>query len=199
MNAGARSGTSARHGTRPGATRTRSSSGRGGAHTDSARSIDGGTHPGEPGASARAQRLLSIGEAAARVGVSDRALRYYQELGLLTPCERTPGGMRRYSEEDLARVRHIRELQELLGLNLDEVHTVLRSEDQIAALRQHCRQAPAGSARRDELVTQTLALQHELREAVEAKLAGLTEFLADLDAAIAKVRSATRAEDPAGS
>jgi DNA-binding transcriptional MerR regulator len=41
--------------------------------------------------------LLGIGAAAARAGVSERALRYYQQLGLLTPCHSTPGGMRRYS------------------------------------------------------------------------------------------------------
>jgi hypothetical protein len=40
---------------------------------------------------------LRIGEAAARVGVSSRTLRYYEELGLLTPSGRTPGGARRYT------------------------------------------------------------------------------------------------------
>ena len=79
--------------------------------------------------------LLGIGEAALRAGVSERALRYYQELELITPSGRTPGGMRRYSEEDLARVARIRELQSLLGLNLDEIAAVLRNEDRIDEIR----------------------------------------------------------------
>ncbi|MGH8921747.1 MAG: MerR family transcriptional regulator, partial [Actinomycetes bacterium] len=59
--------------------------------------------------------LLGIGKAAEELGVSERALRYYQQIGLLTPSGRTPGGLRRYSAADLDRVRRIRELQRLLG------------------------------------------------------------------------------------
>src|SRR6204780_3680759 len=80
-------------------------------------------------------RLLGIGAAAAQAGVSERALRYYQQLGLITPCSCTPGGMRRYSEDDLARVARIRQLQALLGLNLDEIAVVLRHEDRIAQIK----------------------------------------------------------------
>ncbi|MBL0779724.1 MULTISPECIES: MerR family DNA-binding transcriptional regulator [Streptomyces] len=42
--------------------------------------------------------MLKIGEVARRTGVSVRALRYYEEQGLLTP-DRTPSGQRRYPEE----------------------------------------------------------------------------------------------------
>jgi DNA-binding transcriptional MerR regulator len=83
--------------------------------------------------------LLGIGDAAARLGVSERALRYYQQLGLLTPSGRTPGGLRRYSADDLARVERIRELQLLLGFNLDEIKTVLDSEDRLVELREEYR------------------------------------------------------------
>src|SRR5271154_3416557 len=87
--------------------------------------------PGAPAADGHEQ-LLGIGAAATKAGVSQRALRYYQQLGLLTPCGCTPGGLRRYSDEDLARVARIRQLQELLGLNLDEIAMVLRGEDRMA-------------------------------------------------------------------
>ena len=79
--------------------------------------------------------LLGIGAAAAQAGVSERALRYYQQLGLLEPASTTPGGLRRYSADDLARVARIRELQTLLGLNLDEIAVVLRNEDRLAQIR----------------------------------------------------------------
>jgi len=42
--------------------------------------------------------LLSIGAAATLLGISERALRYYQQLGLITPCGQTAGGLRRYSQ-----------------------------------------------------------------------------------------------------
>ena len=85
-------------------------------------------------AEADAGELLGIGAAAAQLGVSERALRYYQQLGLLRPAC-TPGGLRRYSADDIARVTRIRELQDLLGLNLDEIAIVLSREDRMAEIR----------------------------------------------------------------
>jgi DNA-binding transcriptional MerR regulator len=129
-----------------------------------------------------AEALVPIGQAAARCGVSERALRYYQEIGLLTPSGRTPGGLRRYARADLDRVGRIRELQTLLGLNLDEVRAVLGNEDRLAILRLEYRAARPGSARRRELIKEGLELRRVLRATVEAKRDGLQRFLDDLDA-----------------
>jgi MerR family transcriptional regulator, repressor of the yfmOP operon len=132
--------------------------------------------------------LLGIGAAAQQAGVSQRALRYYQQIGLITPCGCTPGGMRRYSAADLARVTRIRQLQTLLGLNLDEIALVLRSEDRMAEIKRAYFDEGTGCAERRELVRESLELQHELRATVEAKRAGIEGFLTDLDARIAKTR-----------
>ncbi|HUY61890.1 MAG TPA: MerR family transcriptional regulator [Candidatus Dormibacteraeota bacterium] len=132
--------------------------------------------------------LLGIGEAAARAEVSERALRYYQQLGLITPSGQTPGGMRRYSEGDVARVRRLRELQSLLGFNLDEIRSVFDNEDRLAALREEYRSARTGAGRRRELITEGLVLQEQLRATVQTKLGALTGFLDDLDGSIAKMR-----------
>jgi DNA-binding transcriptional MerR regulator len=133
--------------------------------------------------------ILSIGDAAARLGVSERALRYYQELGLVTPSGQTPGGMRRYSEEDLARVARIRELQKLLGLNLDEVAAVLRNDDRLAQIRQAYHDRHTSAEERSRLCREYVELQEELRATVEAKQAALASLLADIDARIDKARS----------
>jgi DNA-binding transcriptional MerR regulator len=136
----------------------------------------------------RTNDLLSIGVAAGLLGVSERVLRYYQQLGLITPCGRTPGGMRRYSEEDLARVARIRELQSLLGLNLDEIALVLRNDDRIAQIREAYHDERTGAEERLGLARECLALQEQLRVTVESKRAALDKFLADLDARIARNR-----------
>ncbi len=73
---------------------------------------------------------LRISDAATRVGVSARTLRYYEELGLLTPSLYTAGGERRYTSEDLAHLGRILELREVLGMNLDEIQGVPRPRDQ---------------------------------------------------------------------
>jgi MerR family transcriptional regulator, repressor of the yfmOP operon len=139
----------------------------------------------EPG-DAETGRLLGIGAAAAQAGVSERALRYYQQLGLITPCSSTPGGMRRYSEDDLARVARIRQLQLLLGLNLDEIAVVLRNEDRMAQIKRTYLHEHTSDAERRELVRESLQLQHDLRATVEAKRVAIEGFLADLDARIAR-------------
>jgi DNA-binding transcriptional MerR regulator len=145
--------------------------------------------PGSEQAPAGDEQLLGIGAAAARAGVSERALRYYQQLGLITPSGCTPGGMRRYSADDLARVARIRQLQTLLGLNLDEIAVVLRNEDRLAEIKLAYHQESTGDEDRRKLLVESLSLQEELRATVEAKRAAIEGFLTDLDARIARTRT----------
>jgi DNA-binding transcriptional MerR regulator len=131
---------------------------------------------------ADSEKLVGIGAAATRLGVSERALRY-----LIDPCT-TPGGLRRYGADDLARVARIRELQTLLGLNLDEIAIVLRSEDRMAEIRRMFHDERTSADERRRLTRECLTLQEDLRATVEAKRAALEGFLADLDARIARGR-----------
>ncbi|MEU4118865.1 MerR family transcriptional regulator [Kitasatospora sp. NPDC028055] len=61
---------------------------------------------------------MRIGELAERAGTTTRALRYYEELGLL-PARRAGNGYRAYGEEDLRLLREIRMLQDF-GFGLEE-------------------------------------------------------------------------------
>jgi DNA-binding transcriptional MerR regulator len=132
-------------------------------------------------------QLLGIGQAASRLGVSERALRYYQQLGLITPSARTPGGLRRYSQSDLDRVSRLRELQALLGLNLDEIRAVFDNDDRMAAIREEYRAPDTVPERRQSLLAEAVALQEALRNTVESKLVNLERFKADLDARLARM------------
>ena len=67
--------------------------------------------------------MLRIGEVATRAGVSVRALRYYEEQGLLE-AERTPSGQRRYAESAVSRVRFVQQLY-AAGLTSKDVLEVL--------------------------------------------------------------------------
>jgi MerR family transcriptional regulator, repressor of the yfmOP operon len=145
--------------------------------------------PAAPAPADEPGELIGIGAAAARAGVSERALRYYQQLDLLAPARTTPGGLRRYSAANLARVARIRELQTLLGLNLDEIAVVLRNEDRLAQIRLVWHDERTSERERRALGRECLALQEDLRATVEAKRIALDSFLADLDTRIAKVRA----------
>src|SRR5260370_21790327 len=74
--------------------------------------VPGAAGPAAAGQAGQDEELLGIGAAAARVGVSERALRYYRQLGLLVPAC-TPGGLRRYSRPALARVARCGRVQPL--------------------------------------------------------------------------------------
>ena len=89
--------------------------------------------PTSPGTGVEAG--IRISDAAARAGVSARTLRYYEELGLLTPSLYTPGGERRYTQDDLAHLQRILELREVLGMNLDEIREFLALETRLDELR----------------------------------------------------------------
>lgn len=70
---------------------------------------------------------MRIGELAAIVGVSTRALRYYEEQGLLSP-ERTGGGQRTYPPSAVDRVKIIQQLY-TAGLNSRLIESLLPAVD----------------------------------------------------------------------
>ncbi|WP_371615647.1 MerR family transcriptional regulator [Streptomyces sp. NBC_00454] len=70
---------------------------------------------------------MRIGEIAALVGVTTRAIRHYHHVGLLPEPERRPNGYRSYSVRDAVRLARVRRLTEL-GLSLDEVRDVLAED-----------------------------------------------------------------------
>ncbi|MDP2342138.1 MAG: MerR family transcriptional regulator [Deltaproteobacteria bacterium] len=67
-----------------------------------------------------AARDLLIGDLAKATGKTQRALRLYEELGLLTPGDHTAGGFRLYGPEAITRVHWIGKLQEL-GFTLQQI------------------------------------------------------------------------------
>ena len=81
----------------------------------------------------RRHALYAISVAAELSGTAVQNLRVYERKGLVAP-ERTDGGTRRYSEEDVDRLVRIRELLDE-GLNLAGVDRVLELEAQLERLR----------------------------------------------------------------
>lgn len=71
---------------------------------------------------------MRISEVAGRAGVSTKTLRYYEEIGLLPPPDRTPSGYREYSPGVLDRLAFIRAAQ-AVGLTLGEIREVVAFRD----------------------------------------------------------------------
>lgn len=64
--------------------------------------------------------MFSIGEMARRTGVKVPTIRYYEQIGLIEPPERTSGNQRRYSKSALERLSFVRHAREL-GLSLEAI------------------------------------------------------------------------------
>ncbi|HTU27917.1 MAG TPA: MerR family transcriptional regulator [Solirubrobacteraceae bacterium] len=116
-------------------------------------------------------RLWRIGELAAASGLSVRALRHYDELGLLVPADRTGSGYRLYSTSEVQRLYRITALRRL-GLGLEAIGAALDGDgaDLATVIRRQ-------------------------REAVVRELAERAALLDRLDALCAEL---DRGEEPSG-
>lgn len=70
----------------------------------------------------------TISGVAQAAGVNVETIRFYQRRGLLTEPAKPPGGIRRYADADVARVRFIKAAQRI-GFTLDEIAQLLTLED----------------------------------------------------------------------
>ena len=78
--------------------------------------------------------LYSIGEAAEVTGLSVKAIRHYETVGLIPKPRRhdgnaRTGGDRLYTESELARLRFVRQARHL-DLSLDEIHRLLQISEE---------------------------------------------------------------------
>ena len=90
-----------------------------------------------PNRADRAVYVISV--AAELAGVHPQTLRIYERKGLVDPA-RTGGGSRRYSEDDIERLKRIQDLTND-GLNLAGVKKVIELEDEVRRLEGELEQA----------------------------------------------------------
>lgn len=76
----------------------------------------------------KSERLLTVGEAAARTGVSVRTLHYYDEIGLLRPSKVSDAGYRLYGENEMRRLERILFFREL-QFPLEEIRSIMTHPD----------------------------------------------------------------------
>src|ERR671939_1967613 len=74
------------------------------------------------------KELVRVGEVAERLGVSPRTIKYYEELGLVEPEARSPGGFRLYGEEEVLRLERILRMKGI-GYSLAAIRELLSVRD----------------------------------------------------------------------
>ncbi|RMB61581.1 MerR family transcriptional regulator [Tessaracoccus antarcticus] len=83
-----------------------------------------------------------IGEVAERTGLSLRTIRYYEEVGLVTPSTRSQGGFRLYSEVDVARLELVKRMKPL-DFSLEEMGELLGVLDALESDAPHVEEREA--------------------------------------------------------
>lgn len=114
---------------------------------------------------------FQIGEVADDVGLSLRTIRYYEEVGLVTPSGRTEGGFRLYTEADMDRLRLVKALKPV-GMSLETMGELLEAADQMALAQ--------GESR------------YRARSRLEAALAVALERCDQLEGLLSEARAALR-------
>jgi MerR family transcriptional regulator, redox-sensitive transcriptional activator SoxR len=113
-----------------------------------------------------ANDIISIGDLAARTGVSVSAIRFYEGKNMITPF-RSSGGQRRFLRSDIRRISFIR-IAQGLGLSVE-------------VIGDHLRALPQG---RTPTVEDWADISSSLRETMDAKIAALTRTRDILDGCI---------------
>ena len=118
------------------------------------------------------QRTYASGEFARLAGVSVRTIRYYDEIGLLEPSDRSDAGYRRYSDADLEDLEQILALK-YLGFSLDEIQRL--SKQGVASLE-------ARLAKQKAMVRDKRKQLDDILRAIERAEAALREDERDIGA-----------------
>ncbi|NOX41377.1 MAG: helix-turn-helix domain-containing protein [Alphaproteobacteria bacterium] len=77
---------------------------------------------------AKAGKGYLIGVLSRETGVNIETIRYYERIGIMPKPDRTPGGYRQFSQDQLKRLTFVRKCREL-GFSLREVRTLLELVD----------------------------------------------------------------------
>ncbi|MFE3411997.1 MerR family transcriptional regulator [Streptomyces mirabilis] len=111
---------------------------------------------------------MRIGELAKATGTSPRALRHYEQAGLIS-SERAPNGYRIYGERAVVRVRNIRYLL-AAGLTLADVQVFLPCLDSDVAAARLSDKGLRVALERLAVLNERIAAQTEARDRLEAAL-----------------------------
>lgn len=114
-----------------------------------------------------AERGYSIGEASERSGVKVTTIRFYEEIGLISPPGRTSGNRRRYRAEDIDRIAFIRHAREL-GFEIEDIRGLLSMTEKPNASCQEADQIARHHLRAvDHRISQLNLLRKELHRMID--------------------------------
>jgi MerR family transcriptional regulator, repressor of the yfmOP operon len=148
----------------------------------------------------RGSGYLQIGEAANRAGLTQRTLRYYEELGLLMPASRMEGGFRLYSSEDMERIDYIKNLRDVLGFSLAEIRDMVDAEDARSHIKSELQQSENFEQRRarlmqlKEVALRQMRIVNEKRQRLKEMKSGIQSRIDRVDGQLQELMQQREAE-----
>ncbi len=127
----------------------------------------------------RLERLMKIEEVARACGLTKRTVRYYEEIGLIPPPERSEGGIRLYTQAHIDRLNKMLNAREVLGFSLQELQQHLAMRDELEAYRKSP-PPPGAEAEVRTKLTEVDRLIAEHLALTERKMEGIRELQAEL-------------------
>lgn len=122
------------------------------------------------------ETYLRIDEVAKRTGLTKRTLRYYEELGLLDPAQRSEGNYRLFKVEDLDTLQRIKEMRDLLGLGLSEIREMVRHELERQEARSRFYHQDATAPTRLSAIDDAERATREQLHMIETRIAALNKM-----------------------
>jgi DNA-binding transcriptional MerR regulator len=130
--------------------------------------------------------LRRIHEVATELELTPRAIRYCEELGLLTPSARSGGDQRLYDAADVERLRTIKALRDDAGFSLADIGQLLSDEDDRAS-RRAAYQSTSDATERRRLLGEELQRIDRHVALLRGKIDRLAGMVGDAEARRARV------------
>lgn len=134
-----------------------------------------------PGGGQASGDLRRIQDVARQVGLTPRAIRYYEGLGLIEPSARSAGDFRLFSGEDVERLQRIKALRDDAGFSLAEIGRYLADEAALAQVKAAYRQT-SDTAERRRLAAEGLTRLEAQVELLRAKIERLAAMVGEAEA-----------------
>ncbi len=130
-----------------------------------------------------------IEEVARLCGLTKRTIRYYEEIGLLFPPERSAGGFRLYDDRHIERLKRIVGARDALGFSLQELQEFIGISDEFDSQREAARSVRRAEEKLERIadIERTIARQMKM---IDQKLGKLQEYRKQLEQLSDRVQEA---------
>lgn len=135
---------------------------------------------------------LRIDQVACATGLTKRAIRYYEEIGLLPEADRTEGNYRRYKPSDVAFLQRLTELKDGLGLPLETLKRFVALDRELGQVR-HRYLTQESRDQKLAAVDEAAGLLQEFLQQIDTRMSRLAQERARIQSRL-EANAARRAE-----